>query len=245
MGVLTYVVCQGIAIFLAFVVTLCLARAAGLPLARVLAALLVLLAAACVGAVVSAPSFPPRAGLRYPGTGLAVLAALPLVHRVLAGSPSLLALGDLMAAPLAFGMAVGKVGCFLHGCCHGWPSTVPWAVAFPGQSAVWSHQVDAGLISTAATESLPVHPLQLYFALWLIGVGMFVLAARRRPAKDGQLLLLTLALYAAALFVGDLCTVAPDLKVEVYAILMFILAAGGFLALSAMTRHPLRVPRSL
>jgi phosphatidylglycerol:prolipoprotein diacylglycerol transferase len=42
-----------------------------------------------------------------------------------------LPLADIVAPSLAIGLALGRVGCFLNGCCYGGPSDVPWAVTFP------------------------------------------------------------------------------------------------------------------
>jgi len=68
-----------------------------------------------------------------------------------------LALGDLVAPSLMLGLALGRVGCFLNGCCYGGMCDVPWAVTFPegqklpGQdyarlSPPYSGQMEAGLI---------------------------------------------------------------------------------------------------
>lgn len=48
------------------------------------------------------------------------------------------------AGVLALG--IGRLGCFLAGCCYGAPSGLPWAVVFP------------------ALDAQPRHPLQLYSA---------------------------------------------------------------------------------
>jgi phosphatidylglycerol:prolipoprotein diacylglycerol transferase len=42
-----------------------------------------------------------------------------------------LPLADIVAPSLAIGLALGRVGCFLNGCCYGGQSDVPWAVTFP------------------------------------------------------------------------------------------------------------------
>lgn len=68
-----------------------------------------------------------------------------------------LALGDLVAPSLMLGLALGRVGCFLNGCCYGGLSDAPWAVTFPqGQklpgedyphmSPPYSWQTEVGLI---------------------------------------------------------------------------------------------------
>lgn len=38
--------------------------------------------------------------------------------------------GDGYAAPLAAGLAVGRLGCFFNGCCFGVPTELPWGVDF-------------------------------------------------------------------------------------------------------------------
>ena len=38
---------------------------------------------------------------------------------------------DILAPSLALGMGLGRIGCFLNGCCWGTVSDVPWAVRFP------------------------------------------------------------------------------------------------------------------
>jgi phosphatidylglycerol---prolipoprotein diacylglyceryl transferase len=42
-----------------------------------------------------------------------------------------LPLGDLIAPSLALGLALGRVGCLLNGCCFGGPTDHAWAVRFP------------------------------------------------------------------------------------------------------------------
>lgn len=38
---------------------------------------------------------------------------------------------DIMAPSAALGMAIGRIGCFLNGCCFGGVCDLPWAVRFP------------------------------------------------------------------------------------------------------------------
>ena len=45
-----------------------------------------------------------------------------------------LALADLLAPSLAIGLALGRIGCLLNGCCYGGVCDRPWAVTFPRQS---------------------------------------------------------------------------------------------------------------
>jgi phosphatidylglycerol---prolipoprotein diacylglyceryl transferase len=47
----------------------------------------------------------------------------------------LLAMADLVAPSLAIGMALGRIGCLLNGCCYGGQTERPWAVTFPKYSS--------------------------------------------------------------------------------------------------------------
>ncbi len=50
-----------------------------------------------------------------------------------------LRLGDLAAPSLALGIAFGRIGCFLNGCCFGRVCDLPWAVIQPGHPGQPSH----------------------------------------------------------------------------------------------------------
>jgi phosphatidylglycerol:prolipoprotein diacylglycerol transferase len=47
---------------------------------------------------------------------------------------------DVIAPSLLIGLALGRVGCFLNGCCYGGQCQLPWAVAFPPGSPVYVDQ---------------------------------------------------------------------------------------------------------
>src|SRR5438045_6526543 len=55
--------------------------------------------------------------------------------------------GDLFALALPAGEAVGRIGCFLNGCCYGKACNVPWAVY---QHGAWRHpaQLYASAVAT-------------------------------------------------------------------------------------------------
>ena len=59
--------------------------------------------------------------------------------------------GDLLAIPIAAGIALGRIGCFLTGLAdntYGTPTSLPWAVDFG--------------------DGIPRHPTQLYEILFLV-----------------------------------------------------------------------------
>jgi phosphatidylglycerol:prolipoprotein diacylglycerol transferase len=53
---------------------------------------------------------------------------------------------DIVAPCVMLGLAFGRVGCFLNGCCYGAECHLPWAVEFPYQSNAWVDQYRAGEI---------------------------------------------------------------------------------------------------
>jgi phosphatidylglycerol:prolipoprotein diacylglycerol transferase len=100
---------------------------------------------------------------------------------------------DVAAPAVAIGAAVGRVGCFLNGCCDGAVCSLPWGVQFPAGSHAWMRQVNAGLISEGSPFSLPVHPTQLYAAaaaLAVLGLLLAYFPWRRRPGEIMALLMI-------------------------------------------------------
>lgn len=47
---------------------------------------------------------------------------------------------DVLAVGLMLGLAFGRLGCFMNGCCYGRPAEVPWAVRFPYASLPYYSQ---------------------------------------------------------------------------------------------------------
>ena len=45
-----------------------------------------------------------------------------------------LAVADMLAPGMMVGLALGRVGCLMNGCCYGGESTLPWAITFPREN---------------------------------------------------------------------------------------------------------------
>jgi phosphatidylglycerol:prolipoprotein diacylglycerol transferase len=56
-----------------------------------------------------------------------------------------LPLADLVAPSLALGLALGRVGCLLNGCCFGGTCDHAWAVTFPAESPPYVDQQGGGI----------------------------------------------------------------------------------------------------
>ncbi len=55
---------------------------------------------------------------------------------------------DIIAPCVMVGLAFGRVGCFLNGCCYGAECNAPWAVQFPYHSNAYVEQWKDGKITT-------------------------------------------------------------------------------------------------
>jgi phosphatidylglycerol:prolipoprotein diacylglycerol transferase len=128
---------------------------------------------------------------------------------------------DICSPGVAVGLAFGRLGCFMAGCCfgdictnhslalepakefqvHTIPALSPaWmGVQFPAKSDAWDQHLKLGLIEAGAAKSLPVHPVQLYEALvaGLIAVWLH----RRKALFAGEISLRLVVGYSVARFV--------------------------------------------
>ena len=139
-------------------------------------------------------------------------------------------IADLVAPSLLLGQAIGRIGCFLNGCCFGVPTESIFGVRFPKAS-----------LADIAYRGLAVHPTQIYeFLLNLI--GFFILwVARLRVKFDGGIFLLYLMIYSCVRLAvsgirGDSLYVwTTDLKIaQVISIVIFVIA---FILFKKRQRH--------
>lgn len=83
------------------------------------------------------------------------------------------ALGDACAPAIPLGHALGRVGCFLAGCCWGSSCDLPWAVSY-------THP-DAAATGSILPFGATVHPVQLYEAFGnVLLAGLVYLIFRHR-----------------------------------------------------------------
>ncbi len=102
---------------------------------------------------------------------------------------------------LMLGLAWGRMGCFLGSCCFGARTDSWFGVVFPRSSSASRYHWEQGLLANYRTESLPVHPTQVYEAL--VGIAIAALAyfwLRPRKKFDGQVFCVASILYAVARF---------------------------------------------
>jgi prolipoprotein diacylglyceryltransferase len=83
--------------------------------------------------------------------------------------------GDALAVALPVGQAIGRIGCFLGGCCYGTPTTLPWGV--------YSHDAVR-------------HPVVLYESALDLILAAVLFAVRKKPRVPGHLFRYYLVGYA-------------------------------------------------
>jgi len=117
-------------------------------------------------------------GLAWQG-GLAggTLGALGFIRR---SRLNMRAMMDFTAPYIALGQAIGRIGCFLNGCCYG--REVAWGVYFPVHHA-------------------RLHPTQLYAAAALAAIFFLLKKFRRHSTVPGQVLAAYLMLASVQRFV--------------------------------------------
>ncbi len=91
---------------------------------------------------------------------------------------------DLIAPYIALGQAVGRVGCFLNGCCYGKVIVSGLGVTFPGETVLRI-------------------PTQVYSSLFLLGIFAALLMFRKKRPFDGSVFVLYMILYALFRFGMD------------------------------------------
>jgi phosphatidylglycerol---prolipoprotein diacylglyceryl transferase len=77
--------------------------------------------------------------------------------------------GDLFAAPLALGIAIGRIGCFLTGLAdhtYGVATSLPWGIDFG--------------------DGIRRHPTQLYESIFALALFFFLLRLLKRPHREGD-----------------------------------------------------------
>jgi phosphatidylglycerol:prolipoprotein diacylglycerol transferase len=145
-------------------------------------------------------------GLVWYGGMMGVVACILVLSRM--WHFSALQFLDVLSPPAALGLALGRIGCFLAGCCYGAPTNLPFAVHFP-----LDHE----------THGTGVLPVQLFESA-LMFVGAFLLGhlplasssleKTRGRATAGFLMLYGLVRFAMEAMRGDRLVWLADLNLS-------------------------------
>lgn len=100
--------------------------------------------------------------------------------------------GDTFAVPVAVAVAIGRLACFVGGCCYGTPTNLPWGVRF-----------------ASAGDSLCRHPTQLYEAGFHLAMAALLFSFQQRGLFRGQLVKLYILSYLAYRFLTEFIRPEP------------------------------------
>jgi prolipoprotein diacylglyceryltransferase len=101
--------------------------------------------------------------------------------------------GDAFVYPLIWGMAIGRIGCFLTGLSdrtYGLPTTLPWGVDFG--------------------DGIPRHPTQLYEIGFLVALWFFLRVRSRYQRRSGDLFKFYVLAYCSFRLLIDF--IKPDFR---------------------------------
>lgn len=108
---------------------------------------------------------------------------------------------DMAGMVIPVGLALGRLGCLLGGCCFGSPTSAAWGISFPPLSPASLAESQAGLIAGDHLRSLPVHPTQLLESFGSLALGAFLyFFAHSRKRYHGQVFVEFVIGYAALRF---------------------------------------------
>ncbi|WP_165224668.1 prolipoprotein diacylglyceryl transferase [Aquisphaera insulae] len=122
--------------------------------------------------------------------------------------------GDSFAVPVAAAVAVGRLACFVGGCCYGKPTGLPWGVTFH--------------------DGIPRHPTQLYESAFHAAMAVFLAWTERRGLFVHQRIKLYLIAYLAYRFATEFLRPEPVILLGLTA---YQLAAIGLIPAFAYLWH--------
>ncbi|MBI3543679.1 MAG: prolipoprotein diacylglyceryl transferase [Deltaproteobacteria bacterium] len=94
---------------------------------------------------------------------------------------------DTFAYGICIGLAIGRIGCLLGGCCYGTPTDLPW-----------------GVIMANERQLGHLHPTQLYEFLVLVIMFVPLWLRRTRKRYEGEITVWFVGVYAIARYVLEI-----------------------------------------
>jgi len=139
----------------------------------------------------------PWRGIHASGAIVGMLIAAPAIFAFYRIHPGRMA--DAIIPATGVGIFIARIGCFLNGCCFGVPCPYPWCLSFPPGSLASVVEAQQKVISYESW-SLPVHPLQLYFAFTGLAITLVALWLIPRKRYHGQVAMVAVLIFALAAY---------------------------------------------
>jgi len=137
-----------------------------------------------------------RGGLVILGGILFAIATLAICSRI--KHLPLLKLLDIATPTTAIGIAIGRIGCFMNGCCFGLPTKMPWGVVFPAGSLAYSY-----------FPNQHIHPTQLYSSFSVLLIFFILVLLYKHKKFDGFVFLWGVILYSLYRFIVEFFRFSP------------------------------------
>lgn len=115
---------------------------------------------------------------------------------------------DLVIPSVALAQGIGRIGCFLSGCCYGKATTLPWGVEFKN--------------SLYAPSGVLRHPTQIYSSIFDILLAVFLLQYDKKKRKEGRVFALYVIIYSVGRFLVEFLRDDPRGSVGVFSTSQFI-----------------------
>lgn len=133
---------------------------------------------------------------------------------------------DLWAPAAALGQGIGRIGCFMAGCCYGKPTDLPWGIVFNHPRSL-------------APLHIGLHPTQIYSALSGFIIFLILIVLQTRKQFEGQVILWFLILHSTGRllverFRGDFRGMVPGLDMSVTQLVTLLILAASVAALFLM-----------
>ncbi len=154
-------------------------------------------------------------------------------------------IADIFAPALPAAHVLGRIGCFLNGCCFGRAWHGPCAVHYPPDGAVHQVQQSLGVAAEFSQYPQPVFPVQLLAAALNAILFILLLLIEPRLRYRGQLLALYVVLYSIIRFSVELGRGDYLERVGVFTpaqILCLILLPLGIAAFFSLRRPGFKMP---
>ena len=138
--------------------------------------------------------------------------------------------GDLWAPGTALGLAIGRIGCFMAGCCYGKPTDHPFAVVFTHPESL-------------APLNVPIHPTQLYASALSVTIFVILIFIHRKKKYAGQVVLWFMLLHSFARLVverfrgDDRGLIAATQMTPTQLTAILILVASGIILAIKSSKH--------
>jgi phosphatidylglycerol:prolipoprotein diacylglycerol transferase len=134
--------------------------------------------------------------------------------------------GDLWAPSLALGQAIGRIGCFMAGCCYGQPTGTRWGVVFTHPKSL-------------APLNLPLYPTQIFEAFSGLAIFLILIYLHGKRKFEGQVFVWYLILHSTARllverFRGDERGLISGTEMTSTQLLATLILVGSVVALLAL-----------